>query len=200
MNVTFNMSTGAYSFTIPSVALVGAATPWGWPTGAAGEIDGGVMASTDGINYMLSNVTLTAGGAKFREQNSWNVQWGGDGGFPNGTGSQGGTDIMVAAGTYDVSLNRTTGAYAFAAPAATAGFTKGAVMAYPNPASSAWTFSIANSTLTNVQVVDLTGKVVVNQAANAQTAMVNASALSNGVYFARITSAEGTSVLKVVKN
>lgn len=200
MNVTFNMNTGAYSFTVPSVALVGAATPWGWPTGAPGEVDGGAMASADGINYLLSNVTLTSGGAKFRQDNSWNVQWGGDGGFPSGTGSQGGTDIMVVAGTYDVTLNRTTGAYAFAVPAATTDFTKGAVVAYPNPASSAWTFSVANSTLTNVQIIDLTGKVVVNQPVNAQTATVNASALANGIYFAKVTAAEGVSTIRIVKN
>jgi starch-binding outer membrane protein SusE/F len=198
LNVTFNRTTGAYAFSVPSVAIVGSATPQGWPNDP--QVDAHILPSEDGINYMLGSITLVAGAAKFREQNSWAVQWGGNGGFPNGIGSQNGTDIPITAGTYSVSLNRTTGAYAFGTPAATAGFTKGAVMAYPNPASSAWTFSIANGTLTNVQVVDLTGKVVVNQAANAQTATVNASALANGVYFARVSSPEGVSTLRIVKN
>lgn len=201
MNVTFNITTGAYEFTVPSVALVGSATPWGWPTNTAGEVDMGVMNSTDGINYMINSVELTAGAAKFREENSWNVQWGGDGGFPSGIGSQNGTDIPVTAGTYSVTLNRTTGAYNFGAPVAAAEtFGQDNFMAFPNPTQNSWTFNAVNTEITTIQIVDVTGKTVLTAMPNARFATVDASGLSNGIYLARVESNGAVKTVKLVKN
>jgi hypothetical protein len=198
LNVNFNRTTGVYSFTVPSIALVGSATPQGWP--ADPQTDLHVLASEDGISYMLNSITLVAGAAKFREQNSWAVQWGGDGGFPSGIGSQNGTDIPVTAGTYSVSLNRTTGAYTFGAPVASVGtFAAATVVAFPNPSNSSWTFNAANAVISNVQIVDVTGKVILSQNANGNQAVVNASGLASGIYFARVTAAEASQTIRVVK-
>jgi hypothetical protein len=113
-NITFNLTTLQYSFSYPSIAIVGNSTPQGWP--ADPQVDTHVMTTTDGIHYVINSITLTSGAVKFRQDNNWTVQWGGDGGFPVGTGLQNGIDINIPAGTYSITLNRTTGAYAFGTP------------------------------------------------------------------------------------
>lgn len=198
-NVMFNLETLEYSFNYRSVAIVGSATPGGWPTGAAGEVDPGVMSTTDGITYTINNITLTAGAAKFRQDNSWAVQWGGDGGFPNGTGSQGGTDIPVTAGTYNVSLNRTTGAYAFNTAAGTIINKKDTFKVYPNPATTLWNIA-SNDVISTIQVVDITGKVVMNISPKSNTALVDATQLSAGIYMAKVTTATTAQTVRLVKN
>ena len=115
-DVTFDYSTAAYTFTLatfPSIALVGAAAG-GWPTGAVGEVDDQVMTTTDGVTYTLNSVPMIPGGCVFRVGNKWDVKYGATA-FPTGT-NNGGQDIIVPAGstgTYNVTLNTTTGAYAF---------------------------------------------------------------------------------------
>lgn len=192
-NVVFNNETGIYTFNYVIISLTGDAVG-GW------GVDADFM-TTDGINYMLHNQVFTAAQVKFRLNHDWGTTWG-NASYPSGTAAivVDGGNMDIPAGTYDVTFNRMTGDFAFSAPAAVAAFTKGGVSAYPNPSSNAWTFSIANSMLTNIQIVDVTGKVVVNQLANAQQATVNASALANGVYFARVNSVNGTATIKVVKN
>lgn len=113
-NVSFNRTTLQYSFNCPSIAIVGNSTPQGWPVDP--QIDPHVLTSADGIHYVINSITLTSGAVKFRQDNSWTVQWGGDGGFPNGTGSQSGIDINIPAGTYSITLNRVTGLYSFGKP------------------------------------------------------------------------------------
>ena len=71
------------------------------------------METTDNINFTLSSFTfLSSGNVKFRQNGSWEVNWGSNT-FPTGVGTQNGSDIPVIAGTYDISFNITTGAYAF---------------------------------------------------------------------------------------
>ena len=115
-DVTLDLTSGAYTFkvaTFPSIALVGAAAG-GWPTGAVGEIDDQVMTTTDGITYTLKNIPMIPGGCVFRGGNAWAIKYGNTP-FPTGT-NDGGKDIIVPAGmagNYNVTLNATTGVYAF---------------------------------------------------------------------------------------
>ncbi|OYQ47452.1 hypothetical protein CHU92_01010 [Flavobacterium cyanobacteriorum] len=104
--VTFNKNTLAYSFVnvqnFQSVSFLGQFNNW---------VDV-PMVTFDGITYTLSNFTVTAGGAKFRQTGSWAVNWGSTT-FPSGVGVQDGADIPLAAGTYNITFNRQTGAYSF---------------------------------------------------------------------------------------
>jgi len=111
-NVTFNSSTGVYNFsgtpiTYPSISLIGDAAA-GWTTDVP-------LNTTDGVNYTLNNYTFVNGYVKFRKDNNWTVNWGASS-FPTGTGVQGGADIPVPAGTYNVSFNINTGSYVFSFP------------------------------------------------------------------------------------
>lgn len=112
--VTFNLNTLEYAFDYLSIAVVGSGTPQGWP--ADPQTDDHVMTTIDGTHYVINSLPITTNAVKFRQDNSWAVQWGGDGGFPSGTGSQSGEDINVAAGDYSIVLNRLTGAYSFGEP------------------------------------------------------------------------------------
>jgi hypothetical protein len=105
-NVTFNIITGEYSFSFPSIGIIG--------TSLNGWIEDIDMQSTDGINYTLSDYAFTEGEVKFRQDNDWMVNWGGWS-FPAGYGWQGGPNIPVLAGTYNVTFNKLSAEYSFKA-------------------------------------------------------------------------------------
>jgi hypothetical protein len=69
------------------------------------------MITLDGEMYGAI-VTCVAGEAKFRQDDAWAINWGAAD-FPAGVGVQDGPNIPVAAGTYMVIFNRTTGMYSF---------------------------------------------------------------------------------------
>ena len=71
---------------------------------------------------------------------------------------------------------------------------------YPNPAVSGWTISSTDTILQSVQVYDLSGKLVLTQDADSTSVLINSDTLSNGVYIAKVTSAQGSQNLKLVKN
>lgn len=105
-NITFNAQTLEYSFTIPEIGIIGTALS-GWDE----DID---MQTSDGKLYTLMNYEFKEGEVKFRQDNSWDISWGGFS-FPTGAIWQEGPNIQVMAGTYNVTLNRMSGEYYFEA-------------------------------------------------------------------------------------
>ena len=105
--VKFNIVTGEYSFNFPSIGLLGDALPGWWYE----DVD---MTTTDGIIYTLIDYPFSSGEVKFRQDNEWYINWGGYS-FPSGWGFQGGPNIPVPQGTYNVTFNRLTGEYNFVA-------------------------------------------------------------------------------------
>lgn len=72
-----------------------------------------IMTTTDNENWTVNNQAfLVAGGVKFRQDQDWATNWGSLD-FPSGIGTQGGDNIPVPAGIYDVTFNSVTGAYTF---------------------------------------------------------------------------------------
>jgi gliding motility-associated-like protein len=112
-NITFNIETAVYSIVIPTVShtvisIFGDATPGAWVT----DTD---MVTTDGITYTLNGVTLVPGALKFRGNHEWTLpyNWGGTT-FPSGTAVVDANGISIpTAGTYNITFNKTTGAYSF---------------------------------------------------------------------------------------
>lgn len=90
-----------------SVGIIGSATPGGWDSDTDMTRDSGNPAI-----WVINSIVLTNGEAKFRANDAWTVNWGGNT-FPNGTGTQDGPNIPVVAGTYKVTINITNGAYTF---------------------------------------------------------------------------------------
>jgi hypothetical protein len=195
-DVKFNRVNGEYSFTIPTIALVGAATPTGWPTGTPGEIDASVLTTTDGVTYTLTNVALTAGPCKFRANNAWAVNWGAAD-FPSGIATQGGADIVITtAGNYDVTLNRVTGAYNFTPTLSSNQFGIDSVSVYPNPTAS--NFSIKGN-FEKAQVYNVSGQLV-KTFVSSDNNQFSISDLSSGLYLVRVSDANNNyKTLKLIK-
>jgi hypothetical protein len=193
-DVVFDRTTGAYTFSFPTIAIVGAGAG-GWPNDP--QVDANVLTTTDGANYSIINVALIADQIKFRSNNDWSQEnWGGVT-FPSGPGADLNGNIVVdVAGNYDATFNRVTKAYAFTPNLATTSFAKSNFKVYPNPSNTNWNFTSAKDVITSIQVVDMLGKVV----ATSTSTTVDASALTTGVYFAKVATASATETIKVVKN
>ncbi|GAA4272618.1 hypothetical protein GCM10022258_19120 [Aquimarina gracilis] len=81
-------------------------TPDGWQT------DMDMTQSTyDPHVWYIEDLVLVNGGAKFRAENDWSVNWGGD--FFPSTINGSGNDIPITGGTYDVWFNDLTGSFIF---------------------------------------------------------------------------------------
>lgn len=91
-------------FSSQSIGLIGDFNSW------SGDV---VMATTDNVHYTLTHTFTANGGVKFRQNGGWTPSWGANA-FPSGTGTQNGGNIPVTPGTYNITFNRTTGAYNFA--------------------------------------------------------------------------------------
>jgi len=183
-----NIVTGAYSFGFPVISLTGDAVG-GWGDGFDND-----LTTTDGTNYTLNNFTIAnSAGCKFRRGHAWDFSYGGDV-FP--TGAPGNGNIPAVAGTYNITFNVITKEYNFGPALATTSFTKSNFKVYPNPSNTNWNFTSAKDVITSIQVVDMLGKVV----ATSTSTTVDASALTTGVYFAKVATATATETIKVVKN
>ncbi|WP_299520441.1 T9SS type A sorting domain-containing protein [Winogradskyella sp.] len=68
----------------------------------------------------------------------------------------------------------------------------------PNPTNTDWNLSSSN-TITNVAVYDILGKQVLALAPNSNEAIIDASSLRTGVYFARIDGVNGSKTIKLVR-
>jgi hypothetical protein len=70
--------------------------------------------------------------------------------------------------------------------------------AFPNPTNGDWNIS-GNSVINNIAVYDILGKQVIALAPNATEAVIDASSLNSGIYFARIESINGSKTVKLIK-
>jgi hypothetical protein len=193
-SVTFNLLTGAYNFAFPVISLTGAAFG-GWGDGF--DFD---MMTSDGVNYTMQSITSIGDEGKFRLDNQWTTSWG-SADFPVGVATTDSpSNIAIPAGVYGVTFNRETGDFAFGPELATKSFNAATFRAFPNPTQNAWNFTSATENIQSIQVIDMLGKVVKTVNVNSTTAKVEASDLNSGIYFARVTTAAGTSTVKVVKN
>lgn len=193
--VTFNRLTGEYDFSTPTtIAIVGTGAG-GWPTGDPGEIDANRLETTDGINFRLNNFTLTDGEVKFRQNNSWDVFWGGT--SLEGTLILNGPSIPTSAGVYTVSMNRVTGDYSLSSGI----FTKSSFIVYPNPAQNNLNIaSELNTAIVSIEVFDTLGKKVIAVKPNSTSIRLDLSAINSGLYFVKIATATGFETVKLMKN
>ncbi|WP_299016957.1 T9SS type A sorting domain-containing protein [uncultured Polaribacter sp.] len=81
----------------------------------------------------------------------------------------------------------------------TANVQKALFTSYPNPTRNSWTINTADTKIKSVEVYNLLGKKVATVKGNTNTAIVDASNLSTGIYMAIINSEKGTSSLKLIK-
>lgn len=191
--VLFNRLTGAYSFNHVSIGFLGTVLGDGGFDGA--DVD---LATTDGIVYSITNYPLLVGEIKFRQDDSWTVNWGGS--SLTGTAQQNGNNIaLTSAGNYDINFNRSTLAYSITQNLGTVDLTAKNLKVYPNPSKNIWNFS-SESVISSIQIIDVVGKTVLMKNATASEITIDASALPQGMYFAKITADSINQTIKVIKN
>ena len=189
--VNINILTGVYNFAYPSIGFLG--TVLG-PDGFAGEdVD---LISTDGINYQVE-YALVDGKLKFRQDNSWSINWGGPG--LSGVAEINGLDIDVVAGDYLISFNRTTLEYAITPALGIESNNLNAFTVSPNPTSNTWNFLTSNVIIDNISIYDFTGKLVKNVSPKNLNVTIDGSVLSSGLYFAKISTGNAVKTIKIVK-
>ena len=70
---------------------------------------------------------------------------------------------------------------------------------YPNPTENVWNIKTNNREITSIQLFDILGKQVTTVFPNANEASIDATALPNGLYFARIYTESGINSVKLIK-
>jgi hypothetical protein len=74
-----------------------------------------------------------------------------------------------------------------------------ATLLYPNPTNGLFTLEFANDSKKTIEVVDITGRVVLSAQSNALTTDLNISELSAGVYYVNVKENDASKTLRVVK-
>ena len=107
--VDVDLESKSYVLTpITTIGIIGSASPNGWDS----DVDMTYVpynAETKELGYWeIKDVTLTSGEIKFRANDDWAINWGGD----TNALTQGGDNISVDAGTYDIKLYAWANGYA----------------------------------------------------------------------------------------
>jgi len=71
---------------------------------------------------------------------------------------------------------------------------------YPNPTNGNLNIELSSNALKNVEVVDVTGRVVFASGTNNSTIQVDLSQVAAGVYYVKVNSNADSEVIKVIKN
>jgi len=190
--VTFNRITGDYSFSFPSVGILGTALN-------GFDVADTDLSTTDGFTYTLEDLSLNVGEVKFRKDNSWTTNWGAPA-FPNGIGVQDGANIpIVNAGNYSITFDRLSGQYFFAQLLGNEDFKQNPLKAYPNPSAGNWNFSSSSLKIQTVELFDSFGKKIQSLKTNGDDLLIEGTNLPAGFYFVRVTSATVSEVIKLMK-
>jgi hypothetical protein len=188
-----SVSTNNTSFASVSIVGQNIGTPW--------ESDIALYTS-DGLIYVLSNYNLPSGLFKFRQNNNWEINWGGtsaNGTFPNGIGVQDGINIPGIVGTYNVTFNRSTGAYLFETTLNTNDIFPNSIKIYPNPANTIVNISATNETIELINVYDMFGRLLKSQKGSSDNEKINIQDFPNAMYFMEIKTDKGNKTVKIVK-
>ena len=191
-NVAFNYSGLNYTFIQVPVSIIGDGAQ-GWETDIAlPSVDGGVT-------FLLENFELVNGFVKFRTNSSWGKNWG-SADFPTGTGTQNGMDIPTVAGVYNISFNRVTGEYNFEEVLSVNDNNLVKLTVHPNPATSSWNLSVAENQIDEVQLFDITGKLVISIQPKLNQVSIDGNGLTSGIYFAKVNVNNAIQTIKLVRN
>jgi hypothetical protein len=190
--ITFNSTTGAYSFELlvifNTVGMIGPGSPTaGWDTDFDMTKD-----LVDESFWYVPSVDLNTGEMKFRAEDAWTVNWGAVD-FPSGVGTQDGPNIPVVAGTYRVELHTVTGEYSFSEPSSTTSVLKSDIISiFPNPARDVINLEFKSDLFrgeARVSIFSMKGEMVHSQTMNLLPVnVIPAQNLPAGTYILQIAN------------
>lgn len=190
--VTFNRITGEYSFSFPSVGILGTALN-------GFDVADTDLTTTDGFNYTIDDLALSAGEVKFRKDNIWITNWGSNA-FPSGTGIQDGPNIPVnIPGDYSIAFDRLSGQYNFFLLLGTDFFEEKQFSVYPNPSNEIWHIISQSALIKSIEITDIFGKSILKSDLYSTEFSVDNSEFSSGLYIAKMDTISGVFMLKLVK-
>ncbi|PRP65783.1 T9SS type A sorting domain-containing protein [Nonlabens agnitus] len=73
------------------------------------------------------------------------------------------------------------------------------IRVYPNPSSDVWNIVGNDVTIQSVDLYSTLGNKVSSQTVNGNSLSINNSALSNGIYFAKLNTSAGSTTIKLIK-
>ncbi|MEE9350034.1 MAG: T9SS type A sorting domain-containing protein [Flavobacteriaceae bacterium] len=178
-NITFNLTSGAYSFDFLDISLIGGFNSW------SGDVD---LTTSDGENYSLNNFVLAADGQlKLRQNHDWNTSW--------GDSSTSSGNIELLADTYNVTFVRSTGVYTFTSTTASiTGYNNlnTSIKLYPTIADQSFQ---SNKTIDVITIYNINGKVVKTFNGNFEEGYhFKISDLSPAMYYVTLESSEGNNI------
>lgn len=183
---------------LPNVGLVGPGIS-DWP-GDANPTPDVLMSTVNGGFYTLSGQEFFNDEVKFRQNQSWNTNWGGTD-FPSGELVLNGSEnIMAEAGFYDVAFDRENLSYMFVS-LSTDAFELNSISVYPNPSQGNWTIQMGEADIKDIKLFSVTGKLIQTISVNSDKEVeINTSKLAAGMYLIQLQSVLGKSkTLKLIK-
>lgn len=79
-------------------------------------------------------------------------------------------------------------------------FATSSIRVFPNPTKDMWNLQVENTTISSVEVFDMTGKNVLSVAGNnANRLAINSAALKTGLYVAKVVTPAGIATKKLIK-
>ncbi len=213
---------GGNTWTVISAGFDFAATAWiNDSTGWSGSL---VTAATDGMyiydgpplspalpvaNFTANPTSVILGGAvAFTDASSGGVTswaWVFPGGTPASSTAQNPTVHYNTHGTYDVTLTvtnpngtnaKTKTAYIYVGGVGVDELSATSISVYPNPVKDVLTIE-GGSSIQKIQIYNTTGQLVLNQQTDSKTVTLNTSSLRSGIYFLKVTTANGTTDRKI---
>lgn len=195
--IEFFLANLNYALNVPNVGLVGPGISE-WP--GDNPTPDVLMSSTDGSVYTLSSQEFFEGEVKFRQNQSWNVNWGGSD-FPSGdlVLNSPNNILVTDAGFYDVTFDRENLSYMFTT-LSTENPEFNELKVYPNPSKGNWNI-LSTGEIENVAIYSVTGKLIDSLRTSGQTEIeINASRYTSGMYIIQLTSTTGNNkTLKLIK-
>lgn len=189
-SVDFNRTTGAYDFHFPSVGVLGT---------AVSDWNSDVDLMTSNGEYYYGNILLSNGELKFRLDDRWTTNWGGNG--MSGTAVPGGGNILISTASttlHGIEFNRNTLSYTISTTLAQPQRPLDVIGVFPNPATLAWRITCSNL-IQEVALYDLTGKLVLTQKGNGISIDLDAQTVGPGMYLAKVLSGQTVASVKLIK-
>ncbi len=182
-NITFNLTTGAYSFNFLDISLIGGFNGWG------GDVD---LTTTDGENYTLNGFVLNADGQlKLRQNHDWGTSWG------DASTSSGNIELLF--GTYNITFIRSTGAYTFTNTTATINDYNNlntSIKIYPTNTNT--NFQVTKE-VSVVEIYSISGSLVKSFTGNFNEGhSFDISKLAPAMYFVTLESNEGNNIQRLI--
>lgn len=189
-----------YSLTVPAIGLVGPAIS-DWPDGENPTPDVLMNTTDNGLTYIIEQVELLEGECKFRQNQSWDVNWGSSGELSGDLVLNGSDNFLITeAAPYTIFFDRLNGTYLFDfVDFSSSDFERGNFSIYPNPTKNVWHLE-SSAFIHSVEVFSVTGRLIQRKQVSELQTQIDANELKSGIYMVKVELNSGAQkTFKLIK-